>query len=308
MKYSLEQLVTFVTVASSGSFSAAARKLKKSQSTVSTSIINLEDEFNIILFHRNFRDLKLTSEGETLLKLSLGILERCNLLEKKIELLNQVDIEKQVKIAINIPYSYISYVVKKFTENFSEVDLIIKEPIFNSIEQMVLNNEVDLGIVLSSEHNTNKINFVQLGKLTMVHTVSVDHELAKKIPVTISDLHLYKKIILEHQQLIYSTEFLDPPSVLKVENYNSMLNAVLSGIGWASIPLSYVQEDISSGNLVELKQYEYPYSDWIVGVDLIWSKQAIQGKAKNWLINKFVSEPIFDFTQNQELKNFKRWN
>ncbi|EID8469761.1 LysR family transcriptional regulator, partial [Escherichia coli] len=42
MRYSLEALSTFVEAVSCGSFSAAARRLRKSQSAVSTSIANLE--------------------------------------------------------------------------------------------------------------------------------------------------------------------------------------------------------------------------------------------------------------------------
>lgn len=42
MRYSPEALVAFVEAASLGSFSAAARKLRKSQSTISIAIANFE--------------------------------------------------------------------------------------------------------------------------------------------------------------------------------------------------------------------------------------------------------------------------
>lgn len=42
MRYSPEALTAFVETVAAGSFSAAARRLRKSQSTVSTSIANLE--------------------------------------------------------------------------------------------------------------------------------------------------------------------------------------------------------------------------------------------------------------------------
>ncbi|NOM30164.1 LysR family transcriptional regulator, partial [Klebsiella pneumoniae] len=42
MRYSPEALVAFTEAASLGSFSAAARKLRKSQSTVSIAIANFE--------------------------------------------------------------------------------------------------------------------------------------------------------------------------------------------------------------------------------------------------------------------------
>ena len=50
MRHSLESLAAFAQVASEGSFSAAARKLGKSQSTISETIANLEVDLNVALF------------------------------------------------------------------------------------------------------------------------------------------------------------------------------------------------------------------------------------------------------------------
>ena len=50
MHYSPEALNAFVEAAALGSFSAAARKLRKSQSTISTAIANLEADLGLTLF------------------------------------------------------------------------------------------------------------------------------------------------------------------------------------------------------------------------------------------------------------------
>ncbi|WP_134928929.1 LysR family transcriptional regulator, partial [Pseudomonas protegens] len=47
MRFSLEQLQMFVQAAQTGSFSAAARKLGKTQSTVSVAIANLEADLGV---------------------------------------------------------------------------------------------------------------------------------------------------------------------------------------------------------------------------------------------------------------------
>lgn len=64
MRYSLEALSTFVEAVSCGSFSAAARRLRKSQSAVSTSIANLEVDLGISLFDHSSREPVLTEEGK----------------------------------------------------------------------------------------------------------------------------------------------------------------------------------------------------------------------------------------------------
>lgn len=52
MRYSPEALTAFVETVAAGSFSAAARRLRKSQSTISTSIANLEADLGFDLFDR----------------------------------------------------------------------------------------------------------------------------------------------------------------------------------------------------------------------------------------------------------------
>ncbi|HCU2193477.1 TPA: LysR family transcriptional regulator, partial [Klebsiella variicola] len=52
MRYSPEALTAFVEAVDCGSFSAAARRLRKSQSTISTAIANLEADLGVTLFDR----------------------------------------------------------------------------------------------------------------------------------------------------------------------------------------------------------------------------------------------------------------
>ena len=67
MRHSPEALTAFAEAATLGSFSAAARKLGKSQSTVSTAIANLEIDLGITLFDRSTRKPALTEHGRVML-------------------------------------------------------------------------------------------------------------------------------------------------------------------------------------------------------------------------------------------------
>lgn len=63
----LEQLRLFLTAAEKGSFSAAARSLYISHSTVSRCISALEEEFGTVLFERSGNSvIRLTEKGEIL--------------------------------------------------------------------------------------------------------------------------------------------------------------------------------------------------------------------------------------------------
>ena len=67
MPYSPESLQAFVEAAALGSFSAAARRLRKTQSTVSTAIAHLEADLGVSLFDRSGRYPRLTEAGRQVL-------------------------------------------------------------------------------------------------------------------------------------------------------------------------------------------------------------------------------------------------
>ena len=63
----LDLLRAFATVAETGSFSRAAERLLRTQSTISLQIKRLEDGIGQRLLDRTTKSVKLTARGETLL-------------------------------------------------------------------------------------------------------------------------------------------------------------------------------------------------------------------------------------------------
>src|SRR3954447_4161143 len=63
----LDQLRAFVSVVEEGSFSAAARKLHRVQSAISTSMANLEAQLGVPLWDRTSKVARLTEQGQAVL-------------------------------------------------------------------------------------------------------------------------------------------------------------------------------------------------------------------------------------------------
>ena len=61
-----DKLRVFHAVADAGSLTHAGERIRLSQSAVSRQIRNLEENLNVILFHRHTRGLILTEQGELL--------------------------------------------------------------------------------------------------------------------------------------------------------------------------------------------------------------------------------------------------
>src|ERR1700743_3507949 len=72
----INQLRAFVAVCDQGSFSGAARELKRAQSAVSHAIKALERAFDVALFERNTHKATLTSAGRSLLPDARAVIAR----------------------------------------------------------------------------------------------------------------------------------------------------------------------------------------------------------------------------------------
>ncbi len=62
----MHNIQTFLAVADSGSFTAAARRLGKTQSAISQGVRQLEDELGVVLINRTGRQITLTPAGDLL--------------------------------------------------------------------------------------------------------------------------------------------------------------------------------------------------------------------------------------------------
>lgn len=83
MNWNLDQLECLLAAAESGSFSAAARRLGKAQSAVSTVIAHLEVDLGLALFERSGRTPILTAAGAAMVSEAREILRQCDQLQAR---------------------------------------------------------------------------------------------------------------------------------------------------------------------------------------------------------------------------------
>src|ERR1700675_3559620 len=100
---SLDQLRTFIAAVDEGSFSAASRKLLRSQSVVSETISNLEEQIGVKLFDRSGRYPKLTPAGLALLGDARSIIGGVDLLKARAKGMS-VGLEPELSVVIDVFY------------------------------------------------------------------------------------------------------------------------------------------------------------------------------------------------------------
>ena len=294
MRFSLEQLQMFVQAAQTGSFSAAARKLGKTQSTVSVAIANLEADLGVELFDRSSRSPVLTASGRKMLLQAEAVLERCLTLQANADGLSQV-LEPQLSIVIETPYGPLMPALREFEQAFPYVDLLIRHPLSGDASELVARGDALLGIAFSQPGYPQELEFQQMGKLIMLHVCHPDHPLARLDNVTFDDLHGHRRLAFSaHADKLPSSEYLRCSQLWQAENYLALLEMVRAGLGWATLPRQLIQRELAQGELVELQLGAYPHTDWLVGVDLLWARQRVMGKAERWLKERLLRHKVYE--------------
>ena len=193
MRFSLEQLQVFVSAVQAGSFSAAARRLGRTQSTVSAAISNLETDLGVQLFDRASRIPTLTAAGHKLLLRAEGILERCYALEGSADSLAG-QVEAALTLAIEVPYGPLMAPFRGFDEAFPFVDLTIRHPLHGDVSEIIMAGEADLGVSFAQPGYPPELVFQQLGKLIMTHVCHPQFALARQGPVSFADLNAHPRL------------------------------------------------------------------------------------------------------------------
>ncbi len=182
----LRQLKVFVTTAEHKKMSEAAKHLYISQPTISQIIADLEKEYDVALFERHARELRLTAAGVTLLesaKRIVSINESLIQNMKNIHAIRPLRIGATMTIGTNIT----AKIIRQLETLFPDIDSSVVITNTAQIEKMLLHNELDVALVegiITRSEILSKPAFVD--ELCLL--CSVDHPLAHKEVITVEDL------------------------------------------------------------------------------------------------------------------------
>src|SRR5690348_10281173 len=120
----LDQLRMFMTVAETGSFSAAARKVGRVQSAVSAAMMNLEDQLGVTLWDRSARKPVLTEQGKSVLGAATRVLGEVTALRRVAAGLVR-GIESTVSLCVDavFPLSALVETCTGFAKEFPAIEL-----------------------------------------------------------------------------------------------------------------------------------------------------------------------------------------
>lgn len=259
----LDQLQVFLTVAETGSFSAASRALNRAQSVVSYTIANLEAQLEVTLFERSgVRQPKLTDEGRAMLEDARRIVAGLQEMRARAKGLKQgLEAELSVAISTMVPAEAMVAVLRDFRQQFPTVTLSLNVGELGMVMEMVLSRKAGIGIGGAVLRQDDELVVEKVGHSFMLPVVASDHPLAQiERPLGLADVREEVQLVVtDASGLTKGRDF----NVLsyktwRVSDIATKYQLIKGGLGWGGLPASIVRNDITNGSLkaLELEAYE----------------------------------------------------
>ena len=181
------KLVTLLTVNELNSFTKAAQKLSLTQPAASQHVRQLEKELGVTIFVRGEGNLKLSSEGEIVIKYAKRIVSLYQNLQQSLK-----DERRHArKITVGITHTSESNIMVEVLAKYSSFSegtrITIISDAINNLYMKLKTYEIDLAIVEGRITDPN-FNSVMLDTDSLILAVSNKNPLSKKSMVTLNEL------------------------------------------------------------------------------------------------------------------------
>lgn len=254
MKYTIRQLEIFLAIAKYQNITTAAESLHLSQSAASTALSHLEENYNILLFERSGKKIKLTQEGRTLRDEAAQLIDRARKFENSLQ--NHCDLGH---IRIGASYTIGNHIAMKLVSDYIEehpnADVAFKVSDSSNVITQVLDNEIDLGMV-EGEVVRPKLDLVHWFDDELVIFCNPQNPLTKKASLSDDDLRQCKFIFREPTSEAGSglSDIIPGLNICyKFQDNETIKKAVEANLGIGCLSRIVLQDDFNSGLFSELR-------------------------------------------------------
>lgn len=187
----LRQLKYFLKLAETLNFSAAARDLFITQSTLSQQIQQLEHEFGQPLFLRNSHEVALTEAGQTLLPLAKETLHAADNCQTRLEELKNL---MAGELNIGVTFSFTSIMAETLTaflRLYPNVKVNVSQSYMADLMERLLHHELDFVLAFKPLLGNPRIESRPLFSNRLAVIVDERHALASRDDITLAELQRY---------------------------------------------------------------------------------------------------------------------
>jgi DNA-binding transcriptional LysR family regulator len=256
----INQLRAFVAVCDQGSFSGAARKLKRAQSAISHAIKALESSFDVELFERNTRKAQLTAAGHSLLPDARAVISRTEEMKNRASSIAKAG-APQLSIAIDayFPRAHLINCLMTLQAEFGTAVIDLRITTMQGGEKLVLEGVCALAVTIENvpEVDPDAMERHWLCEADMVTVCAPSHPLAsmlKPIPKDEFARHVQVVVTDNQPEAEKTQQGVAGKRQWLVNDLGAKRDLLKAGLGWGHLPRHLVGDDLKNGQLVELER------------------------------------------------------
>lgn len=292
----LDQLRTFIAVADEGSFSAAARKLRRVQSAVSHAMANLEAQLGVVLWDRSTRIPALTEHGRVLLGAARRVCADADALRGAAQRLAG-GLDPLVSLCVDavFPLSALVDLCVEFARVYPTVELVVHTEAMTAVADRVLDGTCQLGVV-GPAAAAQGLERRHLTSVRMVPVAGASHPLAAAQRRAAPAARLPTEQLREHVQIVLSErggsrspeQAVLSPRTWRVVDLQTKRELLCAGLGWGNLPEHMIRDDLEAGRLVRLRPDAWGDDEHLLSLALVHRPGLVMGPAGQWVLERLV--------------------
>ncbi len=286
MNINQDQLIIFITVMETGSFSAAARQLGKVPSAISMSIANLEIDVDLKLFARVGREPLPTPQAQSLYEKSTQLLVEMNQWKQHAFALSS-GLESHLNIVVVselLHTRWTDYIVL-LEQQFPELQINIFSAPQEDALHLIMTQAADLAFMFEREQLQSSEQFVELKREVLVPVAARHSPLAESDQVSFEQILQNRQIVVASRDRQIKPELLFSKHYWRTDNHHSACSMIKQGLGWGVLPLEMLNEHPELQHELKILQLLDFTPKFEYFVDLVWSREHQLGAAAHFLIN-----------------------
>lgn len=286
----LDQLRVLVTIADTGSFSAAGRKLGRVQSAISQAIATLETVQGVMLFDRTEHRPMLTEQGRVLVNEARHVLASADRFES-IASGMQAGLEAELTLVIDpfVPSEPLVERLRELQHEFPDLPVRIQTEVLGGAARSMRAGVAAMAICLLLPAVPMDLVAYPLSTLRLIPVAAAHHPLASiKRTLNRHDLAPYVQLVLSDP----AAEDTDDYGVFSERPWRFVeqgrrLDFLLGGFGWCKMPEHLVASHVDNGRLVILDVADDVLrSSPDLTIYAAYAANAPLGRAGGWLLER----------------------
>ena len=287
-RLSLDQLRVLVTIADTGSFSAAGRALGRAQSAISQIVVSLEGAQGVSLFDRSGHRPRLTDIGDVLVAQARLVLASAARFEA-VAANTRAGLEPELALAIDplVPTAPLIDSLRALGSAFPDLPVSFSTEGLGGSLRRLRSGSAALAICLLLPAVPDDIVAFPLLRIRVRAVCAPGHKLAGLgRPATRDDLAPHVQLVLSDPVEPGGPNYgLSSARLWRFVDLARRLDFLLAGFGWCRMPEHLVADAIAEGRLVLLDIEDDPTPQDGLPIYAAHRRDRLLGPAGRWLLD-----------------------